>query len=38
MMISHNQQLGHTWLIIIPYDYHDNNGLYLININSPFPA
>ena len=24
MKIDHNQQLGHTLLIIIPYDYHGN--------------
>ena len=24
MKIPHNQQLGHTWLIIIPYVHHDN--------------
>ena len=23
-MIPHNSQLGHTWLIIAPYAYHDN--------------
>ena len=24
MSIPHNQQFGHTWLIIAPYAYHDN--------------
>ena len=27
MKIPHNQELGHTWLILAPYSYH-----------SPFPA
>ena len=24
MMIPHNQQFGHTWLIVAPQAYHDN--------------
>ena len=24
MKIPHNQQLGHSWMIIVPYAYHDN--------------
>ena len=27
MRIPHNQQLGHTWLNIIPYTYHNNNSV-----------
>ena len=38
MMIRHNQQLGHTWLIKIPYRPTMIIGLYLVNNNSPFPA
>ena len=37
MRIPHNQQLGHTWLIIKPLDTM-LIGLHLINNNAPFPA
>ena len=37
MMIPHNQQLDHIWLIIVPYPTMII-GLYLVNNNSPYPA
>ena len=37
MRIIHNQQLGHTWLIILPYAYTKISDMLLFNNNSPFP-
>ena len=37
MRIPNNQHLGHTWLILAPYAYHDNWSVgYLIKNNCPY--
>ena len=38
MRITHDQRLGHTWLIIVPYRSTIIIGLYLKNNSAPFPA